>query len=476
MTEPDDNNPAPRRLPGLNWPRLALWFGAFALLGPALWNGYPIVFFDTGGYIKRVLDWDLEPGRSFFYGLFLFVSSLGWFSFWGTVLAQSAATLWLIHLTLRSHAVGIRDWPAAQVTGAFAILLSTITGVSWYSAQLMPDILLPLLVLCFWLLAFRWDEMEAGERLGVAAIALLALLSHMSSMALAMGLVVVIGMARLLDRWRDWGLRPRVGPAAALLAASLILMPTLHMALIGKPGFTPGGPVFIFGRLVQDGLAQRYLAEHCPDPTIKLCAYRDQLPNTADDFIWHKDSPFAAIGGWDGANAELSRLVTGIITAYPGTFLSTALVATADQFAMVKTGDGLDEWQEVTRWIFRSFMPEAQNLAFISARQQREQIRQPLFDSLNAVHVPVALASCLGLLFTLGWGFRTGRRDLAALALFTLIALAGNAFINGALSNPHDRYQSRLVWLATLVVLMALAAWHRARPGRSVRPIRPQRQ
>ncbi len=451
----DDSLPPRRRAPQLDWPRLSLWLGLFALLGPALWNGFPIVFFDTAGYIRRVLDWDLEPGRSFFYGLFLFVTSGGWFSFWGPVLAQAAATLWLIHLLLRVQGVGIRDWPLRQVTGIVAVGLSALTGISWYVAQLMPDILLPLLVLCFWLLSFRWDDLDWRERACVAAIGLLALMSHMSSMALASGLVLTIAVAKGLDRWRGWGLNPRILPAAVLLALSVVAMPTLHMALIGKPGFTPGGPVFIFGRLVQDGLAQRYLADHCPDPTIKLCAYKDSLPATADDFIWHKNSPFVAIGGWDSAGPELSRLVAGIVATYPGAFLSTALAATADQIAMVQTGDGLDEWQDVTRWVFRALMPEGQNQAFTTARQQQKQTTQALFDGLNMVHVPVAHLSGLGLILVVLWGLRTGRRDLAALALFVLIALIGNAFINGALSNPHDRYQSRIVWLATLVVGMA---------------------
>ena len=34
-------------------------------------------------------------------------------------------------------------------------------------------------------------------------------------------------------------------------------------------------------------------------------------------------------------------------------------------------------------------------------------------------------------------------------------ALMANAFVCGALSNPHDRYGSRLAWLAVLVVLLA---------------------
>jgi hypothetical protein len=38
------------------------------------------------------------------------------------------------------------------------------------------------------------------------------------------------------------------------------------------------------------------------------------------------------------------------------------------------------------------------------------------------------------------------------LPAFVLIALLGNAFICGTLSNPHDRYQSRLIWVPFFVL------------------------
>jgi hypothetical protein len=63
-------------------------------------------------------------------------------------------------------------------------------------------------------------------------------------------------------------------------------------------------------------------------------------------------------------------------------------------------------------------------------------------------------------------GFR--RRQLGRAEPFGLaaIALLGNAFICGALSNPHDRYQSRTVWLATLIVAMAAARWWQLPAGK----------
>ena len=79
------------------------------------------------------------------------------------------------------------------------------------------------------------------------------------------------------------------------------------------------------------------------------------------------------------------------------------------------------------------------------------------------MHVPVAYLSVLGLLVVVGWGIRARRHDLAGAALYIFLALLGNAFICGALSNPHNRYQSRLVWLATLIVGMAAVCWWQRR-------------
>ena len=44
----------------------------------------------------------------------------------------------------------------------------------------------------------------------------------------------------------------------------------------------------------------------------------------------------------------------------------------------------------------------------------------------------------------------------AALALTVLLALFANAAISGVFSNPNNRYQSRLAWVAPLAVAVAV--------------------
>jgi hypothetical protein len=44
--------------------------------------------------------------------------------------------------------------------------------------------------------------------------------------------------------------------------------------------------------------------------------------------------------------------------------------------------------------------------------------------------------------------------DLGRLAATVAVAILVNAAVCGALSNPHDRYGARLVWIATLAVAL----------------------
>lgn len=79
-------------------------------------------------------------------------------------------------------------------------------------------------------------------------------------------------------------------------------------ALSGQFAWTPGGYGVAFVRMLQDGIVAHYLREHCPQQKLKLCPYRDQLPATADHFLWGS-SMFNTLGRFKGAKRrdELHR-------------------------------------------------------------------------------------------------------------------------------------------------------------------------
>jgi heme A synthase len=88
-----------------------------------------------------------------------------------------------------------------------------------------------------------------------------------------------------------------------------------------------------------------------------------------------------------------------------------------------------------------------------AAHQQRGDLH---FTVINWIHVPVALVSMLLVVVVLAIAIRRRRLDdLALLAATVSLALLGNAFVCGVISGPHDRYGARIVWIATLVALIA---------------------
>lgn len=434
---------------GLAW---ALSAGAMLLLliSPALWNGFPLIFPDTGGYLDRPMLGTLGMGRAAIYGAFLYPGVP--FSFWPNIVVQSAVAAWLIVLTLRSHGLGERPWLALGIVA----LLTIATSLPWFAAQLMPDILFAAAALALHLLVFRDDALQAYERWALAAIVAVAIPSHMAAAGMCVGLLLALA---LLTRVRRLDLpKARLSFAAGAVAAGLALCPVSNYAITGQFALTPGGSSFLFGRLVEAGIVQRYLDDKCPDANLRLCAFSAALPKDADGWLWDPSSPFRKLKNFEGS-AEESAIIRDTLVLYPVTQLRAALTATARQLVKFKTEvNGTDN--EPTIMMFKEHTP-ALYPQFMQARQQ-----SPGFNvgAINAVHVPVAALAIAGLGAALALRRRIGLPDpLAALAVTIGVALFANAAICAVFSHPVDRYQSRLAWLAVLAAAMIAAHFGRSR-------------
>jgi hypothetical protein len=138
--------------------------------------------------------------------------------------------------------------------------------------------------------------------------------------------------------------------------------------------------------------------------------------------------------------------------------LRAALRDSLQQFVQFKTGDGIEPQLSILKPNFTRTIPD-QVPAYLLARQQRGLIR---FKALNLIHVPVGAMSILGLLLLLQHAAARRAWDAASLPALVLLGLIGNAIICGTFSNPHDRYQSRILWLPTLVLLLAVTKDRRA--------------
>jgi len=246
--------------------------------------------------------------------------------------------------------------------------------------------------------------------------------------------------------------RPRLLFVLPAVALGVGLVPATHWLATGKGFFTASGQVLQLALFVQDGLAQKYLDEVCPGGAqLKLCAYKDQLPHTADEFLWGP-SVFQQLGGWTGMQDEAAAIVKGTIKTFPMDTAKAMVGNTLTQMELIGTGEDLVpmSWHFVKTQLRR--YPDDFR-AFRYAMQQRHGGID--FELLNQIQVPIAQAAQLAALVLLVVAWKRRDRISTGLLAVVIVAFLGNAFVCGALSNPHDRYQNRIVWLALFAVSIA---------------------
>jgi hypothetical protein len=433
---------------------LALIVCVLLLLAPALWNGFPLLQYDTGGYLARWYEGTLVPSRAVVYGLILNAGvPLG---FWPVLLLQSALTIWVIALTLRSAGLGGRPWLLLAIIAA----LSVGTTLPWLTALLLTDIFAGLSVLALYLLLLRSEALTRLERIALMLLMAVSAATHSATLAVLLALMLAAVVFFLVDRRRSRIAGLWRGLIALTLGAALVFAADYVVAK--RLAWTPGGFALSFGRMLQDGIVTKYLDEHCPDATLQLCAYKDQLPDDADEWFWGNPL-FNQLGRFAGLGAEMEKIAVASVLAYPGLQAETAAVATAKQLIDVRTGEGVVTSLWHTYGIIERYTPQLLP-ALRAARQQHDDID---FDAINRLHYPLALIAMalLPVILLLAWR-RTIPPDIGELAVTVMLALLANAFVCGALSNPHDRYGARMVWLATFAVALALARCRRS--GRDI--------
>jgi hypothetical protein len=424
------------------------------MLAPALWNGFPLLQYDTGGYLARWYEGHLEESRSTVYGLYLILTARP--DFWPAVTVQALLTVWVLWLTLRAHALAT---PVVLLVTTAA--LSIATGLPWLVSTLLTDIFAGLAVLALYLVTLRAGTLTRWERAALLALIAFSAATHTATLAVLLALLAAGLVIALVRR----GTMPFAGLAHGgfALVISVALLFVANYAVAGRLAWTPGGSAIPFGRMLQAGIVKRYLAEHCPDPRLpKLCANRDKLPNDADLFFWGSDL-FDELGRFEGLGEEMRIVVRESLSRYPASQIKAALAAAAEQLVRVATGYGVhtDIWH--TTWTFERFAPQALP-AMKAARQQNGELG---FTAINRLHLPVAWGSMLLLVGVLAHAARRRRcGHLTEFATVVALAILANAAVCGALSNPNDRYGARMVWLATLVLL--LIPWmrrHASPPG-----------
>lgn len=456
-----DTARAPHR--PISWPGPALRKSSFLpillaaapLLWPALLNGYPIVFDDTGTYLSqavhRYLGWDRPP----FYSLFLFPLHMT-LTTWPAIAAQALLVAHTLHLARRVLLPAISPWWLPP----FVALLAATTAMPWFASQLMPDIFTPLLVLALALLLFTPERLSRREQVWLVLFAAFMIATQQSSVPLSLALLVVLTPLR---RWlsaveqlgRAGGMRLAAPPLLAVTALVVV-----NLAGHGRAALFPFGNMFILARVIYDGPGMDVLRRDCPGAGWRLCPFLDRFPATSDQFLWRPDSPVMLAGGHKRVSADANAIIAAALRAEPGLALRAWLRNGVVQLGRFASGDELHACPTtVTPWINRDF-PPFERAAYAAARQTGNRLAVPGW--MQALHAAVALGGVAGCGIVLVVALR--RRHVAAgFAAAVLLAVLANAFIAGGFSTPHHRYGSRVMLLAPAVALLgglALARKH----------------
>src|SRR5262245_22904631 len=438
----------------LRWETLvAVVAGTTLLLVPALWNGYPLLQYDTGGYLARWYEGYLVPSRSTVFGLYLHVGEGT--HFWPQLVFQAACTLWIISLVLRVTGLGSRPRLFLLIVG----MLTLTTSLPFLNSLLLTDIFAGASVLALYLLSFHWRALGRLEQSALLLLVAFSAAGHSATFAVLIAVLMLAVALSLVWGCCDW--RGLLASGAGIAAGAAMLLVT-NFAFSGQVAWTPGGYGIVFGRMLQDGIVKRYLDDHCPAAGHRLCPYRDQLPATADDFLWNLGI-FDQLGRFAGLEDEMREIVLRSLREYPREQLQTALVATAEQLRQVGSGYGVHNKIWHTYGIVKHFIPD-EVPSMLRARQQLGEFGFMQIDwtQINWLHVPIAWGSmALALLLAMRALFSRRFDPIATLATTVVGALLANAFVCGALSGPHDRYGARMTWIGTLLVAVALA--HAAR-------------
>ena len=428
---------------------------AALLLWPAIVNGYPLLFGDTGVYLGDGIHLHMSWARPLFYGLFMLPLHLK-LTTWPVIIVQALIAAIVLLAVLRSFLPGLTALALIPVT----LVLTIGTSLPWFVSQLMPDVFAGLLVLALALLLLLPLRLGRFAQIVTLLFASACITMHLSLLPVSLAVVGVLWVARPVLRLPLTGADFVRGAAVPVIAAGLIV--AANAALIGQASVSPYGRIFVLVRLLVDGPGQRVLERECPRPGWTLCEVKDEITDD-DHMLWGEDAVLTQAGGYKVVGPQAWPIILSAVRAEPGTVLLDALGSTLLQFVSFRSGDALLRPSSFNDRSWTDEFPAAEQARYRASKQYRGIELVP--EWLQTLHVGLGFAAMAVLAVGTWVALRRGRL-LGGLYAAILISLLANAFVTGALSGVYDRYQSRFIWLATFAVLLMLLDWRRPAPRR----------
>jgi len=462
------------------------------LIWPALYNGQPIFNPDMPSYIRaadagiakltgRETVWSarwqtatastepsaasevlpqnigaLHPdfvlaGRSIYYGALLyFGDAVGYL--WPSIVIQAAVVVLALGLTLRN--MGLFSWRLMAIAvGGLAVL----SPLPFYTSLLIPDIFAGVAILATANLVVFGGRMTRSLWLVWVILLTAALSFHESLVPIAVGMLGVGLVAHLLG-WDAC----RVGIVAVVVALALAAAGEVAFTQSVKKvmGVYPIRPPFLMARLIADGPGAAYLKANCPQAGFTVCRYVDRLEaghpsDRSEAFLWGADVSNGAVfmtidtATRRALSDEQLRFALATFAFDPVGEIEAAASDVFHQLGMIGPGP----WFDYANW----------------ADSFRERVPSPYFEVMEktkawsgdlpkiSMSVLTPLVVLASMVYLLVLATRRRKQPVAAPWLFVTIVISGiifNAAVCGAISGPHYRYQTRVIWLIPLTAFL----------------------
>jgi hypothetical protein len=438
--------------------QLFILLGAVVACFAAFHNDFPLVYSDTGTYLRSGFEGELPIDRPIFYGLFLRHISLSE-SLWLVVFVQAYITSWVIHLNLGLLFNGLRRNFVFLTTITFITLA---TGFSYNVSILIPDIFTAIAVLAVLALLLS-HELNRWQYVLLAIIFIFSICTHYSNLPIFSVLLLTLAIGYF---WRKRNNKDqpyefkKLLTVIGLFLAAVFIIPSVNYSYNGKFKYSEGSHVFLFNHMIEIGAVQQYLAENCEKEDFAICPYREDLDW---DFLWNYESPLYKSGGWKANEKDFNAINNGIITTpkYWPLLFQKSVAYTAKQFFRYET---------TIQGVYKDGPPALEIMKYLkhskreyfASRQINKRLNIDMLVSVESVVVFISIVWLFVLLI-----LQRQLNLLSASEIFVVRTALWFGIVNAAvcsnLSTVIDRYQNRWIWILVILAIATMVITIRRR-------------
>jgi hypothetical protein len=441
-------------------PLLHIGIGTIILSIIGLYNGYPLVYSDTGTYIYSGFGKFIPNDRPITYGLFLWFFSFN-YSAWFVILMQNFLTAFVLYQTLKLFK--FKESFLVRFYFYVIMFLVIFTGIGWYSNQLMPDFFAPLVALIIFAILVGEGEITLFSKSILILVLVYSLITHFSHLLIGTVIILIAIFFKVVLKQKMKRISfKRISLAVAILISGWLLLPGINYLVEKKFILSKGSHVFIMAHLADGGILKKFLKENCSKPEFqdcKLCAYKDALPTDLASFIWSSNNILENTGGWLESKEEYNKIIMGTLKDPKYLLLNTYRSLTYGFVQLTKNeiGQGLSAYIEGSApygQIHWRFHDELNN--YMNSRQNKWSGVNLNLNILNTVHLVLIMVSLFILILLFTNQLLISKIDPLTLnfLIFVIIAIIVNSFITAGLNSPCERFQARVIWLLPLAEII----------------------